>query len=118
MKLTRINPDHSWLLETPGLRLVVDPWLLGPEIDGFGWFHTQHLPQAAWPIAALGPLDAIVITQPFPTTATRKPCAPCPPPSPSWRFPLRTDASSAFFPKAETWFLWTELFAPILRSRS
>jgi hypothetical protein len=65
MKLTRINPDHSWLLETTGLRLVVDPWLLGPEIDGFGWFHTQHLPQAAWPIAALGPLDAIVITQPF-----------------------------------------------------
>ena len=57
MKLTRINPDHSWLLETPGLRLVVDPWLLGPEIDGFGWFHTQHLPQAAWPIAALGPLE-------------------------------------------------------------
>ena len=65
MKLTRINPDHSWLLETTGLRLVVDPWLQGPEIDGFGWFHTQHLPQAAWPVDSLGPLDAIVITQPF-----------------------------------------------------
>lgn len=65
MKLTRINPDNSWLLETTGLRLVVDPWLQGPEIDGFGWFHTQHLPQAAWPLDALGPLDAVVITQPF-----------------------------------------------------
>ena len=65
MKLTRINPDHSWLLETTGLRLVVDPWLQGPEIDGFGWFHTQHLPQAAWSVDSLGPLDAIVITQPF-----------------------------------------------------
>lgn len=65
MKLTRINPDHSWLLETTGLRLVVDPWLQGPEIDGFGWFHTQHLPQAAWPLDALGPMDAVVITQPF-----------------------------------------------------
>jgi hypothetical protein len=65
MKLTRINPDHSWILETDGLRIALDPWLLGPEIDGFGWFHTQHLPQAAWPIASLGTLDAIVITQPF-----------------------------------------------------
>lgn len=65
MKLTRINPDHSWILETAGLRIALDPWLLGPEIDGFGWFHTQHLPQAAWPIASLGTLDAIVITQPF-----------------------------------------------------
>lgn len=65
MKLTRINPDHSWLVETAGLRLVIDPWLMGPEIDGFGWFHTQHLPEEAWSVEDLGTIDAVLITQPF-----------------------------------------------------
>jgi hypothetical protein len=65
MKLTRVNPDHSWLLETNGLRILIDPWLAGPEVDGWGWFHTQHLPEAAWPLEALGSLDGILVTLPF-----------------------------------------------------
>ena len=41
MKIQRLNMDNTWLLEMEGLRILVDPWLEGEEIDYFSWFNTQ-----------------------------------------------------------------------------
>jgi hypothetical protein len=65
MQLTRLNADTSWLLEAGGLRLVIDPWLVGVEIDGFRWFNCQSLGQPALPVSSLGRFDAVIVSQPF-----------------------------------------------------
>ena len=41
MQIQRLNMDNSWYLGFEGLRLLVDPWLEGTEIDFFPWFNTQ-----------------------------------------------------------------------------
>lgn len=53
---------NTWLLEWAGLRLLLDPWLVGPLV--FGGMEWLFKAQRQRPIAELpGHLDAIVITQ-------------------------------------------------------
>lgn len=47
--LTRLNGDSSWLLEIGGLRLILDPWLVGPEVDGAAFINRQWLSAPALP---------------------------------------------------------------------
>ena len=83
--LQRVNMDTSWLLTLgtddddhdappragpdaappPPPRILLDPWLVGAEVDGVDWFNRQVHAVAPLPIAELGRIDAIVVSQPF-----------------------------------------------------
>jgi hypothetical protein len=58
--------DNSWMISIDGLRLLIDPWLVGPEIDYFSWFNTQYHRTAPVPIPEIGLFDWAVITQSYP----------------------------------------------------
>jgi L-ascorbate metabolism protein UlaG (beta-lactamase superfamily) len=48
-----------------GLRMIVDPWLLGPEVDGFSWLNKQwHVDPVLSP-DEIPNADAILITQSY-----------------------------------------------------
>ena len=66
MILQRLNMDNSWHLEMRGMRLLVDPWLEGAEIDVAGWFNRQwhRTPPVSW--ASVPEYDAVLITQRYP----------------------------------------------------
>jgi L-ascorbate metabolism protein UlaG (beta-lactamase superfamily) len=58
--------DNSWSIEFAGLKILIDPWLIGEEIDFFSWFNTQwHKTKPVSP-AAVGSFDLILITQKYP----------------------------------------------------
>jgi L-ascorbate metabolism protein UlaG (beta-lactamase superfamily) len=66
MEIRRLNMDNSWWIKWEGVRFLIDPWLLGKEVDYFSWFNTQWhrtppLPPDAWP-----DFDFVVITQKYP----------------------------------------------------
>jgi hypothetical protein len=63
--LQRVNRDTSWVLTMGAVRLLLDPWLVGAEVDGVAWFHRAELAHAPVPVDALGALDAVVVSQPF-----------------------------------------------------
>jgi len=71
MQLRRLNTDTSWLISTQDASIVVDPWLVGEEVDILPSFNTQRLSTRPLlpsdPKSLLHTLDwtAIVITQPF-----------------------------------------------------
>ncbi len=48
------------------MRLVVDPWLEGKEVDYFSWFNTQWLRTPPLPYDELPEFDAVLITQKYP----------------------------------------------------
>jgi len=41
MDLLKLNHDSSWLIRYRDSTIVLDPWLLGSNIDGFSWFSKQ-----------------------------------------------------------------------------
>jgi L-ascorbate metabolism protein UlaG (beta-lactamase superfamily) len=41
MNIQRLNMDNSWRLEFGGKSVLIDPWLMGVEVDYFSWFNTQ-----------------------------------------------------------------------------
>ena len=57
--------DTSWLMEWSGTRLVIDPWLVGSEIDGFKWFNEQWHATEPVSIEDIGHFDAIIISQSY-----------------------------------------------------
>ena len=66
MQIQRLNMDNSWYLGFEGLRLLVDPWLEGTEIDFFPWFNTQWHRTKPMDCAELPGFDAVLITQKYP----------------------------------------------------
>lgn len=53
--------SNSWLLEMAGLRLLVDPWLVGPLVFGNqSWLFKGERPR---PLLALGHIDLILLSQ-------------------------------------------------------
>ena len=63
--LSALNGDASWLLTVGSVRIAIDPWLIGSEIDCCASFNTQqHAAPCASP-AAIGPMTAVIITQKF-----------------------------------------------------
>jgi hypothetical protein len=65
MKIRRINMDSSWQLQWGKLNLVIDPWLIGSEIDGFSWLNEQWHTTECLSIDKLGTIDAILISQSY-----------------------------------------------------
>ena len=62
----RLSMDSSWWLSMGGVRLLVDPWLVGPEVDYFRWFNTQWHATPPVPPDAVPEWDAVLITQKYP----------------------------------------------------
>jgi hypothetical protein len=65
LKLRRLNMDTSWQLSWGQTNLLIDPWLVGTEIDGFAWFNEQWHTTAPREIHTLENYQAILISQPF-----------------------------------------------------
>ena len=58
--------DGSWWLAFGGIKLLIDPWLEGTEIDYAGWFNTQWHQTPPIPYEDVPESDAIFITQKYP----------------------------------------------------
>jgi hypothetical protein len=41
LKIRRLNMDTSWEVRWDGRSVVIDPWLVGSEVDYFKWFNEQ-----------------------------------------------------------------------------
>lgn len=65
LKIRRLNMDTSWQLSWGQTTLLIDPWLLGSEIDGFAWFNEQWHTTASLPLENIGIYEGILISQPF-----------------------------------------------------
>jgi hypothetical protein len=66
VKLQRLNLDNSWLLELNNLRVLIDPWLEGVEVDYFPWFNTQWHRVNPVSYSELPEFDLVLITQKYP----------------------------------------------------
>lgn len=66
MRIQRLNMDNTWFLEFDGMKLLIDPWLEGTEVDFFPWFNTQWHRTKPMDYANLPEYDAVLITQKYP----------------------------------------------------
>lgn len=58
--------DNSWLLTMDTCRLLIDPWLMGVEVDFFPWFNTQWHKTPPVATDQVPEYDAVLITQKYP----------------------------------------------------
>ena len=65
LSLARVNCDTSFIITINKKRFLIDPWLLGSEIDGCIFFNTATLVEPAISIDKIGNIDAIIITHEF-----------------------------------------------------
>ena len=66
MVLQRLNMDNTWFLDFGGVRILVDPWLKGAEVDYFSWFNKQWHRTSPVSIEDVPPYDLVLITQKYP----------------------------------------------------
>ena len=57
--------DTSWQLDWQDTVLLIDPWLVGSEVDGFGWFNEQWHTTPPVPIDKLGSYHGLVVSQSY-----------------------------------------------------
>lgn len=57
--------DSSWALSWAGTTILIDPWLIGSEVDGFSWFNEQWHVTAPVPVDSIGEYQAILISQAY-----------------------------------------------------
>lgn len=63
--IQRLNLDTSWFISWHKTAFVVDPWLVGSEIDGFKWLNEQwHILEPVAP-AAVPAHDYLLLTQSY-----------------------------------------------------
>lgn len=60
-----INYDSSWLIKSGDVNFLIDPWLIGSQIDGFSFFSRQWHAQPCVNIEQLPAIHAIIISHPF-----------------------------------------------------
>ncbi len=65
MKIRRLNTDNSWQIEWQGENFLLDPWLSGPEIDGFRAFNIQWHNDPPVEYEDLGDFSHVLISQPY-----------------------------------------------------
>lgn len=65
IKLQRLNMDTSWHIQWGQDAFLLDPWLIGSEIDGFSWFNEQWHKTPPVAIDLIPPYSSIIISQPF-----------------------------------------------------
>ncbi|HCH61524.1 MAG TPA: hypothetical protein DFR83_01885 [Deltaproteobacteria bacterium] len=58
--------DSSWWLHMGSVRMLIDPWLVGSEVDYFRWFNTQWHRTPPIEPKDLPDWDIVVITQKYP----------------------------------------------------
>jgi len=61
-----MNMDNSWWLSMGNCKLLIDPWLMGVEIDFFPWFNTQWHKTPPIALEKIPDYDAVLITQKYP----------------------------------------------------
>lgn len=65
LAIQRLNMDNTWLMHWNDCRLLIDPWLIGSEIDGAKWFNEQWHATAPVALDQLPDYDGIVVTQSY-----------------------------------------------------
>ena len=65
LAIQRLNMDNSWMIHWDETTFVLDPWLIGTEIDGFRWFNEQWHSTKPMPIEELSHFDAVIVSQPY-----------------------------------------------------
>ncbi len=65
MRLQRLNLDASWHFTFGDLKFVIDPWLIGSEIDGFKWLNEAWHIKEPVKLEEIPAFDFIVITQSY-----------------------------------------------------
>jgi hypothetical protein len=65
IKLQRLNMDSSWLLNWGETILVIDPWLIGSEVDGFKWLNEQWHIKDPVAVNEISHYDGILISNPY-----------------------------------------------------
>jgi len=63
IKLKRLNLDSSWHIHFNKIKFILDPWLIGSEIDGFSWLNEQWHIKDPVAIKDIPEYDLIVISQ-------------------------------------------------------
>ncbi|MCB0477968.1 MAG: MBL fold metallo-hydrolase [Crocinitomicaceae bacterium] len=66
VKIQRLNMDNSWWVDLNGVKILIDPWLVGTEVDYFGWFNTQWHRTKPISLDDLPDFDLVLITQKYP----------------------------------------------------
>jgi hypothetical protein len=69
--LTLLNGDSSWLIEIDGTRLLLDPWLEGDAVILHPAIHVARGAAVPVRVEDLGPVDALVVSHPFPDHLSR-----------------------------------------------
>jgi len=63
LSIKRLNLDSSWHIEYGRSRFVVDPWLIGSEIDGFKWLNEQWHIKEPVKVSELPNFEFLLISQ-------------------------------------------------------
>ena len=63
LSIKRLNLDSSWHIEYGSSRFVVDPWLIGSEIDGFKWLNEQWHIKEPVKVSELPNFEFLLISQ-------------------------------------------------------
>lgn len=66
MKIQRLNLDNSWWLQIDSVKLLIDPWLQGTEVDYFKWFNEQWHATPPVKFEDCPDFDLVVISQKYP----------------------------------------------------
>lgn len=66
IRIQRLNMDNSWYAEIDGLKILIDPWLFGKEVDFFTWFNTQWHRTRPIGLDKLPDFDLVLLTQKYP----------------------------------------------------
>lgn len=66
MQIQRLNMDNSWFIHFDGLKILVDPWLTGVEVDYFPWFNTAWHRTKPIAFSDVPEFDLVLITQKYP----------------------------------------------------
>jgi hypothetical protein len=65
VEVQRLNMDASWFMNWDDHRFIIDPWLVGSEIDGGPWLNQQWHRTPPVPIEELPEHNFYVITQSY-----------------------------------------------------
>ena len=63
LSVKRLNLDSSWHIKFDSGNFIIDPWLIGSEIDGFKWLNQQWHIKEPVKVENLPSYDFILISQ-------------------------------------------------------
>jgi L-ascorbate metabolism protein UlaG (beta-lactamase superfamily) len=65
LTIRRLNMDTTWALTWADRTMLIDPWLIGSEVDGFSWFNEQWHTTTPVPVDDIGAYQSIVVSQSY-----------------------------------------------------